>query len=82
MALNKPLNLSEEIKNTTILAGVVQWVEHQPANSKAASSISSQGTCQGCRPDPHVGICERQLINESLTHQRVPPSLSPFLPPL
>ena len=27
------------------LAGVAQWIEHQPANQGVAGSIPSQGTC-------------------------------------
>ena len=34
------------------LAGVAQWIEHQPANQRVTGSIPSQGTCLGCRPDP------------------------------
>ena len=44
------------------LAGVAQWVEHQPANQKVTGLIPSQGTCLGCRPGPCLGPCERQLI--------------------
>ena len=43
------------------LAGVVQWIEYQPANQKAARLIPSQGTCLGCGPGPWLGACERQL---------------------
>ena len=32
------------------LAGVAQWIEHQPVNQRVTSSIHSQGTCLGCRP--------------------------------
>ena len=32
------------------LAGVAQWIEHQPVNQRVASLIPSQGTCPGCRP--------------------------------
>ena len=34
------------------LAGVVQWIEHRPANQRVASSIPNQGTSLGCRPGP------------------------------
>ena len=37
------------------LAGVAQWIEHQTANWKAASSIPGQGTCLGCGPGPSGG---------------------------
>ena len=42
------------------LAGAAQWIEHQPANQRFASSIPSQGTCLGCRPGSQYGACERQ----------------------
>ena len=32
---------------TSALAGVVQWIEHQPANLVIAGLIPSQGTCLG-----------------------------------
>ena len=44
------------------MAGVAQWIEHKPANQKAVGSTSSQGTCLGCRLDPQLRVCERQLI--------------------
>ena len=47
---------------------MVQWIECRPENQKITSSIPSQGTCLGCRPGPRVGVCERQLIDVSLTH--------------
>ena len=50
------------------LAGVAQWIEHQPVNWKIASLIPSHGTCLGCRPGPHLGACERQPIDVSLAH--------------
>ena len=43
-------------KNTSTLAGVAQWIEHQPANQRAVSSIPSQGTCLGCGPGPQQGV--------------------------
>ena len=58
------------------LTGVVQWVEHHPANRKAAGSISSQGTSLGCGPGPQLGACKRQLVDVSPAHQRYSPSLS------
>ena len=42
------------------LAGVVQWIEHKPANQRVAGSIPSQGICLGCGPGPHLGTCEGQ----------------------
>ena len=35
-------------KKKSALAGVAQWIEHQPANQRVAGSIPSQGTCLGC----------------------------------
>ena len=42
------------------LAGVVQWLEHQPANKRVPGSIPSQGTCLGWGPGPQLGACKRQ----------------------
>ena len=49
-------------KNTLFLAvaGVVQWIEHQPENQRVVGSVPSQGTCLGCRPGPQYRACERQ----------------------
>ena len=45
------------------LAGVTQWIEHQPVNQRVASLIPSQGTCLGCRPASPVGG-----MQEATTH--------------
>ena len=37
------------------LAGVAQLVGHHPANQKVTSSVTSQGTCLGCRFGPWLG---------------------------
>ena len=42
------------------LAGMAQWIEHQPVNQRVASSIPNQGTCLGGRPGPQLVACERQ----------------------
>ena len=55
------------------LAGVAQWIEHQPVNQGVARSIPSQGTCLGCRSDPQQGAHERQ--------PHIDVSLPLFLPP-
>ena len=55
------------------LAAVAQWIEHQPANKRVASSIPSQGTCLGCGPGPHWGMHERQ--------PHIDVSLPLFVPP-
>ena len=54
------------------LAGVAQWIKHQPVNQKVTGLILGQGTCLGCRPGPCLEVCERQLIHVSLPF---------FLPP-
>ena len=51
------------------LAGVAQWIEHQPENQRVAGFIHGEGTCLGCRPGPQLGECERQPIYVSLTHR-------------
>ena len=38
------------------LAGVAQWIEHQPANPKVTGSIPGQSTCLGCGPGPQLGV--------------------------
>ena len=49
------------IKNKhAALAGVAQWIEHQPANREVAGLIHGQGICLGCGPGPEQGMCERQ----------------------
>ena len=42
------------------LAGVDQWIEHQPVNLRAAGSVPSQGTCLDCRPGAQQRVHERQ----------------------
>ena len=49
------------------LAGVAQWSELGLVDWKVAGSIPGQGTCQGCRPGPQVGVWERQPIDVSLS---------------
>ena len=47
---------THEIENYFLaLAGVVQWIEHQPANKRVMGSIPSQGTSLGCRLGPQWG---------------------------
>ena len=53
-----------------------QWIECQPVNQRAASSIPSQGTRLGCRPGPHLGHTQG---NHTLMFLSLPFSLpSPF----
>ena len=73
----KKRNIRTEI--TFALAGVAQ-IECWPANQRVAGSIPSQGTRVGCRPGPQLGVCRRQPIDVSLTHQCFSPSLSLSLP--
>ena len=47
-------------KSQCALAGVAQRTERRPANQRFVGSISSQGTCLGCRPGPQWGAWERQ----------------------
>ena len=54
------------ITKVTALAGVAQWIEHQP---EVVGSIPRQGTCLGYAPGPQMEACERQQIDVSLTHQ-------------
>ena len=49
------------------LAGMAQWIEHQPVNQKVSGSIPSQSTCLGCRPGPQLEACKSQLIDVSLS---------------
>ena len=49
------------IKNYVLaLAGVAQWIEHQPVDQRVSSLIPSQGTCLGCRPCPPWGAYKSQ----------------------
>ena len=41
------LELKNKKKNKMALAGVVQWIEHQPVNQRLAGSMPHQGTCLG-----------------------------------
>ena len=71
----------ESVKNINqALTCVAQLVEHRLVKQKVAGLIPSQGTCLGCGPLPNGGVCERQPINISFTHQCVSPSLPPSLP--
>ena len=55
------------------LAGVAQWIDCWSVNQRATGSISSQGTCLGCGPGPHLGAWQRQ--------SHIDISLPLFLPP-
>ena len=61
------------------LAGVAQWIEHWPVNQRVMGSIPGQGTYLGYGLGPWLGVCERQLMDVSLTHWCFSP-LSPSLP--
>ena len=55
------------------LAGVVQWIEHQPMSQRVPGSIPSQGTCLDCGPGPQWWTCEKK--------PHIDVSLPLFLPP-
>ena len=61
---------ARQVENKAYLAlvGVVQWTEYQLLNQRVAGSISSKGTCLGCRLGLQLGKCERQRTEVSLTH--------------
>ena len=63
------LNVIKGVYEKPALAGVVQWIEHQPSKQRITGSIPSQGTCLGCGPSTQEEACERQL------HIDVSPSL-------
>ena len=66
------------LKNSFALAGVAQWIEHQPANGKATSWLPGQGACLGCGPgSPTGGV--REATDPCMPHIGV--SLPLFLPP-
>ena len=43
------------MNNSSVLAGVAQWIKCWPANQKVIGSIPGQGTCLGCGPVLHLG---------------------------
>ena len=47
-------------KKRLALAGVVHWIEHQPANQRVAGLTPSQGMCLGCGPGPQSGAHKGQ----------------------
>ena len=55
------------------LAGVAQWIQWQPVNQGAASSIPCQVKYLGCGPGPLLGACKR--------HAHIDVSLPLLLPP-
>ena len=62
-------------KPTNALAGVAQWIEHQPVNQRVTGLIPSQGTFLGCGTGPQVGACEKQPFDTFLAYQCFSPSL-------
>ena len=60
------------------LAGVAQWVEHQPANPKAAISIPQSGHMPGLRARSPVG-CVQEATSQCFSCTLVSLSLSPSL---
>ena len=72
--------LEEKSKTNHLpLAGMAQWVEHQPANQKVTSLILGQGSCLGCRPGPSWGHV-RGSQSMFLSHTSMFLSLSFSLP--
>ena len=69
-------NKQTKKKQYTALAGVAQWIEHQPENQRVAGSVPSQGTCPGCGPGPQEGVCERQPHIDVFLPLFLPPSPS------
>ena len=67
---------STHIKKYSALAGVAQWIELRPASRRVTGSILSQGTSLGCGLHPHCGACERQLIDQCISHTSMFLSLS------
>ena len=59
------------------LTGVGQWAGHHPANQRGASSISTQGTCLGCKSSPRFRACKSQLISVSHVYVSLPLCLPP-----
>ena len=67
-------NILKHISGCPDWCGSVGWV--LSIDQKIASSIPGQGMCLGCGPGSWLGVCERQPIDVSLTHQYFPPFLS------
>ena len=61
------------------LTGMVQLVGYCPVKQKVAGSISSQGTCLGCRVQSLVRV--RTSDNQSMFLSYTNVSLPLFLPP-
>ena len=49
-----PKRMKGVLKTSAALAGVAQWIEHQPVNQRVAGLNPSQGTCLGCGPEAPV----------------------------
>ena len=49
---DKAIALKEVKHESVALAGVAQWIEHQPVNQRVIGSIPSSGTCLDCGPSP------------------------------
>ena len=50
-----PVNVYVKKKEKLVLADWLSWLEHCPIYQKAVGSVSSLGTCLGCRFDPWLG---------------------------
>ena len=75
----KTINVQKDLKECPALAGVAQWIEHQPVNQGVAGSIPSQGTCLSYRPGSPVGGHVRG--NQSMFLLHIDVSLPLFLFP-
>ena len=62
---SKPKQEESPLLGGEIEAGVAQWTERQTVKWKVTGSVSGRGVCLSCRPGPHLGACERQLIGVS-----------------
>ena len=58
------------------LAGVAQWIELWPVKQRVAGSISSQGTCLGCRLGPWLCRCISHISMFVSLSFSIPSSLS------
>ena len=63
------------------LAGVAPLLGRGPINQKVTGSVLHQSTCLGCRFSLGRGVYAGHPINDSLSHRRFSPSLSPSTPP-
>ena len=65
------------VNKTIQVSPCLVWLSALSAASKLKGCQFNlwQGTSLDCRPVPHLGVCESQLIHVSLTHLCFSPSL-------